>query len=115
MQLPWKYILVSTLIGLLVGGAAGIFCSPRIESHWTKKSAEMFLHHLDREVHLSDTQRSQIRALLTVNREKVTAYQDQIRKEVRAQIRAILVPDQQTRFDAMVARHDAERKKREGQ
>jgi hypothetical protein len=115
MQFPWKYIVVSVLIGLVIGGAAGLYCSPRIEGHWTKKSGEMFLKHLDHEVHLSEAQREQVNTFITTNREKVTSYQDQIRKEVRAQIRAILSPDQQVGFDAMVARHDAERKKQEGQ
>lgn len=114
MQLPWKYILVSVLIGLLIGGAIGMFCFPRIEGHWTKKSGEMFLKRLDHEVHLSEPQRAQVDTFITTNREKVTAYQDQIRHEVRSQIRAILSPDQQINFDAMVVRHDAERKKREG-
>jgi len=113
MKLPWKYILVSVLIGLFMGGAAGLFWCPRIEGHWTKKSAEMFLKRLDHEVHLSDNQRSQVNAFLTANRIKVAAYQDEIRQEARSQIRAILNPDQQPSFDAMVARHDAERKKRE--
>ena len=115
MKLPWKYILTSVLIGLLIGGAAGLFCSPHIVEHWTQKSAEMFLRNLDREVHLSSAERSQISALLTANREKVLAYQNEIRMAARAQIRAILNPDQQSRFDAMGARHDAERKKREAQ
>jgi hypothetical protein len=114
MQLPWKYILVSVLIGLLIGGAVGLFCSPRIEGHWTKKSGELYLKRLDHEVHLSAAQRSQVNEFLTINRGKVTAFQDEIRKEARAQIRAILTIEQQTIFDDMVARHDAERKAKEG-
>jgi hypothetical protein len=113
MKLPWKYILVSVLMGFLMGGTVGLMSSPRIVGHWTKKSGEMFLKHLDQAVHLSDSQRAQVNTIITVHRGKVTAFQDQIRTEVRAQIRALLTPDQQTHFDAMVARHDAERKKQE--
>ena len=114
MKLPWKYILVSDLIGLFIGGSAGLFWSPRIEGHWTKKSGELFLKRLDHELHLSVDQRLQVTTLLTINRGKVTAYQEEIRQEVRTQIRGILTVDQLTKFDDMVARHDAERKAKEG-
>ena len=115
MNLPWKYILVSLVIGLLLGGAAGVFCSRRIAAPWTKKSAEMFLRRLDNELALTEPQKSQIRSFLNANRDKMTAYQDEIRQMTRGEIRGLLTPGQQTRFDAIVARHDAERKKRETQ
>jgi len=73
----------------------------------------MFLKRLDHELHLTEPQKTQIRSLLTSKRAKVTAYEDEIRKTTRADIRGTLTPDQQTGFDAMVARHDVERRKRE--
>ena len=78
-----------------------------------KKAPEMFLRRLDRELRLNDPQRTQILAILNAKRDKVAAFQDEMRKAARAEIRTHLMPDQQTRFDAMIAKHDAERAKRE--
>jgi Spy/CpxP family protein refolding chaperone len=114
MKLPWRYILVSLAIGLLLGGAAGIFYSRGITTAWTPKSAEMFLRRLDNELKLTEPQRTQIRSLLSANRDKLAAFQEEIRKTTRREIRGLLTSDQLTRFDAMVARRDAERKKQEG-
>ena len=114
MNLPWKYILVSLLVGLLMGGSIGLYYSHDLARHWIQKGPEMFLRHLDRELNLTDPQRAEILALLNANRDKMTAYQDEIRKAARIQIRTLLTPDQQPRFDSMIAKHDADRQKREG-
>jgi len=114
MKLPWKYILVSLAIGLLLGGAGGVFCLRGIAAPWTPRNAEMFLRRLDNELRLTEPQRTQIRSFLSANRNKMASFQDEIRKTTRAEIRGLLTPDQQSRFDAMIARHDAKRKKREG-
>jgi len=114
MKPPWRYIFISSLIGLLAGGSIGLFYSHRLAHEWIKKAPEMFLRHLDRELHLDDPQRTQIRTILNAKRDKIMAYEDEVRKTTRAEIRTHLTPDQQTRFDAMIAKHDAERQKREG-
>jgi len=113
MRLPWKYILVSFLVGLLAGGSVGLFYSHRLAHQWIKKAPEMFLRRLDHELHLEDPQRTQIRAILDAKRDKILAYEDEVRNSARAEIRTHLSPDQQVRFDAMIAKHDAERQKRE--
>jgi hypothetical protein len=115
MKLPWKYILVSFVIGLLLGGSVGLYYSHNLARHWIQKGPEIFLHKLDHEIHLTDSQRTQILILLDAKRDKMIAYQDELRKTARAQIRILLSPEQQTRFDAMIAKHDAERHKHEGQ
>jgi len=113
MKLPWRYILVSLVMGLLLGGSAGVFYSRGIATAWTPKSAEMFLRRLDNELKLTEPQRTQIRSFLSANRDRMAAFQEDIRKTTRAEIRGLLTPDQQTRFDAMIARHDTKRKKQE--
>ena len=113
MKLPWKYILVSFLIGLLAGGSTGLFYSHKLAHQWIKKAPEMFLRHLDRELHLDGSQRTQILAILNEKRDKITSYEEELRKAARAEIRTRLSPEQQTRFDAMIAKHEAERQKRE--
>src|ERR1035437_3369552 len=114
MKLPWKYILVSLTIGLLLGASAGLFYSRGFKGPWTMKSAEMFLRRLDGELKLTEPQRTQIRSFLRANHDKMTAYQEEVRQSTRREIRGLLTSDQQARFDAMIARHDARRRKREG-
>jgi Spy/CpxP family protein refolding chaperone len=111
MKFPWKYILVSLVIGLLLGGSAGLFYSRDLARHWIQKGPEMFLRRLDHELQLTEPQRTQIRTLLNANRDKMTSYQDEIRQTARTQIRALLTSDQQVRFDIMIALHDAKRQK----
>jgi hypothetical protein len=115
VKLPWKYILVSLLIGLLMGGSVGLYYSHDLAHQWIKKGPEMFLRHLDRNLHLDDSQRTQIQAILQTESDKVMAYHDQMRQIARTQIRTHLTPDQQSGFDAMIAKHDAERQKRDAQ
>lgn len=114
MKMPWKFILVSFLAGLLAGGSAGLFYSHKLAHEWLKRGPELFLRRLDRKLHLDESQRPKIRALLVSNRDKLMAYQDELRKSARVQIRTLLRSDQLSTFDAMVAKHDAERLRREG-
>jgi hypothetical protein len=114
MKLPWKYIILSFVIGLLLGGSVGLYYSHDLAHRWMKKAPEMFLHHLNHELHLDETQRTQILTILNATRDKVAAYQDEMRKTARAEIRTHLTSDQQARFDAMIAKHDAKRQNREG-
>lgn len=114
MKLPWKYIFVSFLVGLLAGGSVGLFYSHKLAHQWIKKAPEIFLRRLDHELHLDESQQTQIRTILNAKRDKMLAYEEEIRKTARAEIRTHLSPDQQARFDSMIAKHDAERQKREG-
>ncbi len=115
MKFPWKYILVSFAIGLLLGGSVGLYYSRDLARQWMKKSPEMFLKRLDRDLHLDEGQRSTISRILHAKHDKMIAFQDDLRKTARAEIRVLLTPDQQTHFDAITAKHDAERAKREDQ
>jgi len=114
MRLPWKYILVSFTVGLLLGGSVGLYYAHDLARQWMRKGPEAFLRRLDHALHLTDPQRAEIRTLLNTNHEKIAAYQDAVRKTTRAQIRTHLSTDQVVRFDAMVAKHDADRRKRGG-
>jgi len=111
MRFPWKYIVVSLVIGLVIGAAGGIHYSHRMAHRWMNQAPERFLKHIDRQVRLTDSQRQQIRALLNADRDKIAAFHQDIRKATQAQIRALLTPEQQPKFDAMIARHEARMKK----
>jgi len=115
MTIPWKYVLVSVAIGALLGGSVGMYYAEDLAKNWTKRSPETFLKHLDHNLHLSEPQKAQLLSVLSIRRDKMLAYEDQVRKETRLEIRNHLMPEQQAKFDAIVARHDAERKKQEMQ
>jgi hypothetical protein len=115
MRLPWKFILISFVIGLLAGGSIGLYNSHRLAHEWIKKAPQLFLRRLDHELHLDETQKTQILAILNARRDKLLSYQEELRLAARADIRTHLTPSQQTQFDAMIAKRDAERRKRDGQ
>ena len=73
----------------------------------------MFLKRLDHELHLTDSQKTQVLSVLDNRRDKIVTYEDQVRQETRLEIRSHLMTNQQPIFDAMVARHDAQRRKEE--
>lgn len=112
MKLPWKYITISFVIGLLLGSAGGLFSFRGVAHRWMRKSPEMFLKRLDKEVHLTDTQRSQILTLIKARHDKISATHEETRKATRAEIRNLLTPAQQTTFDDMMNRMDRRREKR---
>jgi hypothetical protein len=109
LKLPWKYILVSLVIGLLLGAAGGLSRARELARHWVQTSPTRYLKNLDQELHLTESQRSQILTLLNNRRDKLIAYEDVVRQETRKEIRGQLTPDQQKKFVAFVVRHDAER------
>lgn len=112
MNYPWKYILVSCAIGLLLGGSAGLIYSRYHRFPFPRKGTEMFLRHMDREVRLTEPQKTQIRSLLEANHTKMVAFHEEIRSATQAAIRKVLTPEQQLRFDAMNAKMDAKWKRR---
>jgi Spy/CpxP family protein refolding chaperone len=114
MRFPWKYILVSFVLGLLLGGSAGLFAGHHGRRPWGKKGPEMFVRHLDKKIHLTDLQRTQILTLVTTGHDKIDAVMEDTRQSTDAQIRALLTPDQLAGFNALVAKHEAERRKQEG-
>lgn len=114
MTLPWKYILISLVLGLLLGAAGGMAYSRYQHHRWMKKAPEMFLKRLDKNVQLTEVQRTQIGALLKADRDKIMAFHDEIRKTTETEIRSQLTAEQQSRFDAMTARLEEKRRKREG-
>jgi Spy/CpxP family protein refolding chaperone len=69
-----------------------------------------------RDLSLTDQQAAEIRAILDQTRneyralrEKYRPQYDAARQSARARIRALLTPEQQQKFDARAAEHDARR------
>lgn len=71
---------------------------------------------MKRDLNLTDQQASAIQGIIEQSREKYRALRsetsprfDAVRKEAQAQIRALLNPEQQQRFDAEIAKREARR------
>jgi Spy/CpxP family protein refolding chaperone len=78
------------------------------------------MDELAREVKLDAGQRTQVEQILAETRQKFEALQDQtrpqfneIRQASRTRIRAVLTPEQQTRYDEWNRKRDAIRQQRE--
>lgn len=74
------------------------------------------LQRMKSDLNLNEQQATQIRAILDQTREEyrqlraeVRPRYDAVRQNARTKIRALLTPEQQQKFDAKVAEHDARR------
>ena len=114
MKLPWKFISLSFLIGLILGAALGMASSQKATRRWMRQGSERYIKHLDRNVQLSDAQRSQVKALVKRNHERMRALREEIRQDTRVETLKLLTPEQRPAFESMTARHDARRKKWDG-
>jgi Spy/CpxP family protein refolding chaperone len=74
------------------------------------------MERMKSDLNLTDSQAEQIRAILDQTRNEYQALRkevrpryDALRQQARIKIRALLTPEQQQKFDAKVAEHDARR------
>ncbi len=113
-QWPWKYILISLCIGMLAGAAGGLGGAKRMSHQWKDRGSERLAKRFDHQLNLTPAQHAQVLTLLNTYRNKMEGHRQEVRLAVRSEIRTLLTPDQQARFDAMEARRDAKRHKRRG-
>lgn len=123
-----KWIWVSLTLTLVLGISLGILLdelvlggerdSRRGESSRQSRT-ERFKAKLENELDLSREQKEELEKALASSNERARAFwketrsaYSELRKEFRQEIRALLTPEQQKRFDEMMAREDARRKKR---
>lgn len=84
------------------------------------RGAEKMFEEMQREFNLSEEQAAKTRAILDETRGEFRALHDEmrprfdaVRQKARARMRETLTPEQQTRFDEMMARRDQKKKERE--
>ena len=122
----WLVLVVVFVLGSVTGATlTGLYRSrasgDRPEARERAKS-ERF-EKMRRELSLTDQQTTSVRAILDETRNEYRALRtelrprfDEPRQKARARIRALLTPEQQQKFDAMVvqqdAKHDEEQKSR---
>lgn len=116
-------VFIVFLLGLLVGGVGNHLWGERVWGHQgppahRPPSREQIVSDLTRELQLNSDQQKQIGAIIDDTRSQVhalyapvDAQHEQVRLQGRAKIRAILTPDQQTKFDALMQHIDEQRKK----
>ncbi len=117
MKLDWKQIVIAFVLGVFLGVLGTVRCLPfGFHSHWG--NPKEFHRHLMQEftskLKLTSDQREKVSVILENTRAKVNALREEvhpkfqeIRNSSRIEIRKILTPDQQKKFDAMSAEMDA--------
>ena len=118
-----RAITLACLAGLLVGAAGGWWAGrdlfPRRWS-WEQRYEKM-LERFSSELKLTPEQKGQVKVLLDAKRKKMEALKDEVRprreevrQATRTEIRKLLSPEQQTKFDRMEKEWQARRAKRHG-
>ncbi len=110
--------ILGCLTGALLDSAYRLHARGQGQDMRDRRGKEDVFEHMRRDLNLSDQQATEIRAILDQTRNNYRALRtevgpryDELRENSRAQIRALLTPEQQKRFDEKVAEHDARHNK----
>ena len=111
------------LLGALLGGVGNHLWAERVHGQQpvaskTGPTRDQVVNNMTRTLELTADQQKQFGAIIDNTRSRwqalyapLDATKEQIRQEGRANIRSILTPDQQLRFDDYMRRLDEQRKK----
>ena len=114
----WLVLVAVFVLGSVTGAAlTGLYRSrasgDRPEAH--ERAMHERFEKMRRELNLTDQQTTAVRAILDETRNEYRALKTELRprfeeprQKARARIRALLTPEQQQKFDAMVAQQDAQ-------
>ena len=118
----WLVLLGTFLLGSVAGAAVDGFYRTRAADDGKRahrRGKKDLFEEMRRDLSLNDEQAAAVRSILDETRNEYRALDaelrprhDAVRQKARARIRALLTPEQQQRFDAEVARRDAEKAKR---
>ncbi|HMF57295.1 MAG TPA: hypothetical protein VK619_13210 [Pyrinomonadaceae bacterium] len=109
-------VLSVFVLGCLTGAAldSAYRLRARGQGRPSTQGKQEFFESLKSNLNLNDQQAAQIRAIIEETRDnyrqlrtEVSPQYDAIRQRARTRIRALLMPDQQQKFDAMIAERDA--------
>lgn len=118
-------VLVVFVLGILLGALGTYIAGERVwargEGRGSGKGRVRLQEQLTRELELNAEQQKQLAAILEETKKKyealyepVRSQADLVRQQGRENIRAILSPEQRTKFEEVLQRIDEERKKRGG-
>ena len=112
---------VLLLLAALAGAAGGSIITSQLHSHdrpgsHSHHGSDWYIELLEDELELTEVQEDSIRAVLSRHRQKIDAMyaelgprMDAMRDTIRADVRRLLTPEQQQRYQAVTARLDRER------
>lgn len=112
----WLVLVAVFVLGCATGAAlTGLYRSrASSEKPETRDRAERF-ERMRRELSLTEQQTTTVRTILDETRNEYRALRSELRPrfeeprlKARSRIRALLTPEQQQKFDAMVAKQDAQ-------
>ncbi|OGS39331.1 MAG: hypothetical protein A2506_06015 [Elusimicrobia bacterium RIFOXYD12_FULL_66_9] len=120
MKIDWKKAAPIFVLGILLGAVGGSWTQRAMMRHWKKSpDASRRVEKLSRQLKLDAGQKDAVKVLLEADRVKFAALHDELmarfktlRGESRTEIRKLLTPEQQVKFDEMTARLDARSKHR---
>lgn len=112
----WLVLVVVFVLGSVTGAAlTGLYWS-RAAGNRPERNPQQRFEKMRSELNLTDDQTKAVSAILDETRNEYRTLRgelkprfDEPRQKARAKIRALLSPEQQQKFDAMVAQHDAQR------
>lgn len=112
----WLVLVVVFALGSITGAAlTGLYMS-RSGSDRSERNPQQRFEKMRKELNLTDDQTKAVSAILDEARNEYRALRGELRPrfeeprmKARAKIRALLSPEQQQKFDAMVAQQDAQR------
>ncbi len=119
-KLAWNQIVIALVLGAGVGFVAARYCAPGLfQYHWSRgKFQQRLLDRFSSKLQLSPEQHTQVGAILEAKRQKIDALRAEIRprfEDIRtttsAEIRQLLTPEQQQKFDTMQAEWDARKQR----
>jgi hypothetical protein len=119
----WLVLVLVFVLGCATGAALDVLYRSRAAGrHDGRERGDMQARFdaMRRDLNLSDEQANAVRAILDETRERYRALRTELRPrfeeprlKARARIRALLTPEQQQKFDAVVAQQDSRRAEEE--
>ena len=110
----WLVLVVVFVLGSVTGGAVTGFYHTMARGD--RPTARDRFDKMRRDLNLADDQTKSVSAILDETRNEYKALRAELRprfeeprQKARTKIRALLTPEQQQKFDAMVAQQDAQR------
>ncbi len=116
-SIRWHQVVISLLIGFTLGMTFGQWhAHESFRSHWKHGSMRQhMLEKFSKELHLTADQKTKVAAIFEAKHPEMAALQEEmrpkfeaLRQSTQAEVRKVLNPDQQKKFDEM----NAERKER---
>ncbi|SRR6266404_4934843 len=112
----WLVLVVVFVLGSITGAALTGLYRSRAGADRPEKAMHERFEKMRRELNLTDEQTKSVSAILDETRNEYRSLRAELRprfeeprQKARTKIRALLTPDQQQKFDALVAQQDAQR------